>query len=144
MTNKQYADKNHSHEPNTALWIMICVVICMFHVCDDKIHAQPVPQDTLITFTDGADLQRQVREIGAVCDSVEIGTWPTYYLDLEADSSWTVMRPVYEARCRTNVQVQWFINPSLKAEAGLHVVNIANPIPYVEVPGEALITWEWE
>lgn len=105
-------------------WVAFAVII----------NAQPA-EDTLITFTDGADLQRQVAEIRAVCDTIS-GKWVN-------DSTYRTYFPPM-TRCRVNVTIQWFINPSLKAEAGLHVVNIANPIPYIKVPGEALITWEWE
>lgn len=101
------------------LWVFAIgiILIIAIHIA----HAEPAPQDTLITFTDGADLQRQVREIRAVCDTTD-GAWVE-------DSSSRTYYPVL-IRCRVNIRIEWYKNPH-------------QAINFDPIIGEALITWEW-
>lgn len=51
MTDKQFT------ELSILIWLIIILLGLSLGV--QFAHAEPAPQDTLITFTDGADLQRQ-------------------------------------------------------------------------------------
>lgn len=129
--------------------------------------------DTIVTFTDGADLQRQVQEIGAVCDTAVSKIYNQTYYDFKG--SGVAIKDtmfIFDIRCRTNVQVRIVLPPERIRNAEYDEFRKRNKIQriptgdcalneyrlrtikwkkilatipmYNTTTGEALITWEWE
>jgi len=111
----------------TFLLMLIAMFLFAIFLSVVDAHAQPAPQDTLITFVDGADLQRQIQEIRK-CGKI----WVT---DIIVPDSAAVSYQVF--RCRVNVQWGIIFPPDIEIRL------VTGELLQHRQDGEALITWEW-
>lgn len=92
---KRYAQENHTHPPNTAMWVIICLIALMMGVCNPDAHSAE-PQSAVIPFTSAEDLQARVDSVIVVRDTVEGYWFPCFLADTavmkHANGSWTVFK----------------------------------------------------